>query len=149
MRPAARTWDSAFHKSNEWLNQLAVELGTENADEALPALRGVLHALRDRLPPDEATDLAAQLPLFIKGVYFEGWHPAATPVRARTRQAFLALVAKHAGRDVGEDEAETMARAVFRLLANRVTAGEIEDVRGNLPVEVGRLWPAPLTAGRG
>jgi uncharacterized protein (DUF2267 family) len=35
-----------------------------------------------------------------------------------------------------------MVRAVFRLLAKRVTSGEIRDVRQMLPSEVREMWPA-------
>jgi uncharacterized protein (DUF2267 family) len=31
----------------------------------------VLHALRDRLTVEEASDLAAQLPMLIRGLYYE------------------------------------------------------------------------------
>jgi uncharacterized protein (DUF2267 family) len=109
-------------------------------------LRVVLHALRDRLPPDEAVDLSAQMPLIIKGVYFDGWDPSATPVKARTKAEFLALVntgLQEAARDV---DAERITRAVFKLIAERVSAGEIRDVRGTLPREVAELWPSPAGA---
>lgn len=36
---------------------------------------------------------------------------------------------------------EDVARAVFALLASRVTNGEIEDVKHILPAEVRELWP--------
>jgi uncharacterized protein (DUF2267 family) len=147
MTSASQPWDRALQKSNEWLNELAAELGGPNANGALLALRSVLHAVRDRLPPDEAVNLAAQLPLLIKGVYFDGWHPSKTPVKARTRTAFLGLVARHAGGRMTESEAERLTRAVFRLLASHVTAGEVEDVRGALPAELAEFWPAPAAAG--
>jgi uncharacterized protein (DUF2267 family) len=148
MTPASQPWEAALQKSNEWLNQLVPELDAEGTNGALLALRSVLHAVRDRLPPEEAVDLAAQLPLLIKGVYFDGWHPSRTPVKARTRDAFLGLVVRRAGGRITESEAERMTRAVFRLLASRVTAGEIEDVRGALPAELAEFWPAPAKAGQ-
>jgi uncharacterized protein (DUF2267 family) len=146
MTAATQPWESALQKSNEWLNQLAPELGPGGPNRALLALRSVLHALRDRLPPNEAVDLAAQLPLLIKGVYFDGWHPSATPVKARSKAEFLGLVAKHAGGRMAEDEAERMTRAVFRLLARHVTSGEVEDIRGDLPAELAEFWPAAAAA---
>ena len=34
------------------------------------------------------------------------------------------------------------ARAVFGLLAERITAGGIQDVKGMLPQPIRELWPA-------
>jgi uncharacterized protein (DUF2267 family) len=142
MTSVAHIWDKALSKSNVWLSDLSYELGWENAHLTLVALRAVLHALRDRLPPDEAVDLAAQMPLIIKGLYFDGWNPSATPVKARTREEFLALVKRHLQRGILDADAERVTRAVFKLIAERVSDGEIRDVRGVLPLEVAELWPA-------
>jgi uncharacterized protein (DUF2267 family) len=134
-------WDKTLVKSNEWLKELGAELGWEDAHATLLALRSVLHALRDRLTPTEAADLAAQMPLLIKGVYFDGWRCGAPPVKARTRQDFLALVRKSLIRAMPEADPERVTRAVFKLLVGRISRGEIEDVRGMLPSELVELWP--------
>jgi hypothetical protein len=39
-------------------------------------------------------------------------------------------------------DAEQVVRAVFRVLAERVTAGEVADVKHMLPAAVRELWPA-------
>jgi uncharacterized protein (DUF2267 family) len=49
------------------------QLKWQSKNSAYQALRGTLHALRDRLPKEEAVQLAAQLPLLIKGMYYDGW----------------------------------------------------------------------------
>jgi uncharacterized protein (DUF2267 family) len=139
----ARVWDKALAKSNLWLEQLGAELGWEDPNRVLLALRAVLHALRDRLPADEAIELSAQLPLLIRGLYFEGWDPSATPVRARSREAFFTMV-RAPLRSAGlESWAERMTQAVFRLLTEHVSEGEIHDVRRALPAELADLWPQP------
>ncbi|HEY6948740.1 MAG TPA: DUF2267 domain-containing protein [Gemmatimonadales bacterium] len=104
-------------------------------------MRAVLHAVRDRLPSDEAVELAAQMPLLLKGVYFDGWDPGAPPARARSRHAFLTLVRRHLGGRAREADTEQIIRAVFKLLATHVPRGEIHDVRGALPAELADLWP--------
>ena len=144
MTSLVHLWDKAQSKSSSWISDLSDYLGWADPPLTLRALRAVLHALRDRLPPDEAVQLSAQMPLIIKGVYFEGWDPSATPVRARTREEFLALVRinlQRAARDI-----DPVTRAVFKLLAGRVSEGEIRDVRDVLPVELAELWPRFDTA---
>jgi uncharacterized protein (DUF2267 family) len=143
MTSLAHIWDKALSKSNVWLSELSNELGWANAPLTLLALRAVLHALRDRLPPDEAVELSAQMPLIIRGVYFDGWDPSATPVKARTKAEFLALVRAGLQRASRDLDPERITRAVLKLIAERVSEGEIRDVRGTLPVEIAELWPAP------
>jgi uncharacterized protein (DUF2267 family) len=36
---------------------------------------------------------------------------------------------------------EKAARAVFKVLAHRISQGEIADIRGLLPKELRALWP--------
>ena len=87
-----QTLDHSVQTTNVWLNGIMQELHTMDRQEAWQALRASLHALRDRLPVDEAAHLAAQLPLVIRGVYFEGWRPAGKPDKVRDAQEFLGHV---------------------------------------------------------
>ena len=146
MAGGSHVWERALHKSNAWLQELDGELGWGDPDASLLALRSVLHALRDRLTANEAVQLAAQLPLLIKGVYFDGWRPSATPQRTRTRQEFLDMVRRPLIRGIPEADPEEVTRAVFRLLDDHVSGGEISDVRNELPAEWSDLWP--VRAGR-
>ena len=141
MTSISHMWDPTIAKSNEWLTELGKELGSENANVLLPALRSVLHALRDRLQPDEAAELATQLPLLLKGVYFDGWNPSATPVKARTKGEFLTLVLQSLLAGTSQADAERYTRAVFKLLAAHVSSGEVRDVLGMLPADLKALWP--------
>ena len=146
MTPISRIWDQATAKSNEWLTELGGELGSENANTILRALRSVLHALRDRLQPDEAAELAAQLPLLLKGVYFDGWNPSGTPVKARTKEEFLTLVLQSLLPSTSHADAERFTRAVFKLLAAHLSSGAVRDVQATLPAELKALWPEPVRA---
>lgn len=141
MASTSRVWDRALHRGNAWLQELSGELGWDDRDATLLALRAVLHALRDRLTPNEAVQLAAQLPLFLKGVYFDGWRPSATPVKLRDREAFLDQVRRPLIRGIPEADSEEVTRAVFKLLDDHVSGGEIADIRNMLPAEWGDLWP--------
>ena len=66
------TISHAVQQLQEWLKALCDSGGYSNEAEALAVWRAVLHQLRDRLTPQEAVDLAAQLPLIVRGVYYEG-----------------------------------------------------------------------------
>jgi uncharacterized protein (DUF2267 family) len=53
------------------------------------ALRAVLHTLRDRLIVDEAIDLGAQLPMLVRGFYYENWQSVGKPLKYRHKEEFL------------------------------------------------------------
>jgi uncharacterized protein (DUF2267 family) len=132
--------EASVHTANVWLKELAQELGWDDRERVYHALRSVLHALRNRLTVDEAADLGAQLPLLIRGVYYEGWDPSSTPVKERHKEAFL----KHVTADFRDDAGvypEAIAWAVFKLLERHVSSGEIKDVLHVLPREIRSLWP--------
>ncbi|MGE0823791.1 MAG: DUF2267 domain-containing protein [Candidatus Binatia bacterium] len=134
-------FDATLQKTHLWLNDIMDELACEgDRHGAYIALRAVLHALRDHLTIEEATDLGAQLPMLIRGLYYEGWRPTGKPVKERQKEAFLAHI-RHAFTDNETINVENVARAVFRVLARHVTAGEIADVKHQLPAALRALWP--------
>jgi uncharacterized protein (DUF2267 family) len=133
-------FDTTLQKTNAWLNELMEDLAWDNRHWAYLALRTGLHALRDHLTIEEATDLGAQLPMLIRGLYYEGWTLTGKPVKERRKEDFLKHV-RDAFRNDERINPEHVMRAVFRLLSNRVSAGEISDVRHLLPAAVRHLWP--------
>jgi uncharacterized protein (DUF2267 family) len=135
-------FDSTLQKTNMWLNDIMQELGWEGERQrAYLALRSVLHALRDRLTVEEALDLGAQLPMLVRGFYYEGWKIAGKPLKERHRADFLAHLT-HAFRNDDRMDPETIARAVFTIIARHASAGEIEDIKRILPAELRALWTA-------
>ena len=126
-------------KTNRWLNELADELNWDEPDMTFKALRAVLQQLRDRLPVNESAQLASQLPMLIRGAYYENWDPVEgrASVDAET---FVNRVATAFPNDLTIDPREVTV-AVFRVLASHVTPGEIEDVRACLPNDFQELWP--------
>jgi uncharacterized protein (DUF2267 family) len=87
---AIRAFESTLEKSNKWIRQLMEELDWDDPQRTYHGLRAVLHALRDRLPLGEVGDLSSQLPMLIRGVFFENWRPNHTPVRDDTPEQFYA-----------------------------------------------------------
>jgi uncharacterized protein (DUF2267 family) len=135
-------FDTTLHKTHTWLKEVMEELGTEDRHRAYMALRAVLHALRDRLTVEEVAQLSAQLPMLVRGFFYEGWDPTGKPLKERHLEAFLAHVAQELKTPSGPAvDPEKAARAVFKVLAHRISQGEIADIRGLLPKELRALWP--------
>lgn len=123
----------------EWLNQINAELGWEEHARSYLLMRATLHALRDWLSVDEAADLSAQLPLLIRGIYFDGWNPSDGPARPRGKADFLGRVAETFDKYPLEDP-EAAVRAVFTVLRNHVSEGEIAQVVHALRGPLRNLW---------
>ncbi len=134
-----KVFRTTLQHTEEWLEELMRELGTSDPHLAQRALRATLHVLRDRLTPQEAIDLAAQLPMLVRGLYFEGWVPRITPIK-RSRQQFLEKVRELVDQSDPDADAEPAVRAVFRVLAKHVSAGEMGDVKQVLPHSFGSLF---------
>ncbi len=136
-----KSFDTTLHKTNLWLDEIAEQLGRgEDRQVAYDALRATLHALRDRLPVKEAADLAAQLPMLVRGIYYEGWSPTGKPVKDRKREEFLAHVVREL-RGHPELDPEAVVKSVLRVVENHVAGGELQDVKANLPSDIRQLWP--------
>jgi uncharacterized protein (DUF2267 family) len=132
--------EKAVQSANLWLAELNGIMGWEDSKRSWRLLRATLHALRDWLQVNEAVDLGAQLPILIRGTYYEGWRPAHVPVKPRHYADFRARIDKAFETDPPDDVADCI-RGVFRLLARHVTEGEIKDVRRALPEDIRPLWP--------
>jgi uncharacterized protein (DUF2267 family) len=133
-------FDRTIEKTNAWISDLMAELGWEEPERSYHALRAVLHALRDRLPVQEAADLSSQLPMLVRGIYYEGWSPSGKPIKERKKEEFLAHIADAFRGDLRVN-AEHVARSVFKVIASHVTSGEVEDVKLCLPPQIRALWP--------
>jgi len=101
-----------------------------------------VRALRDRLPLEEASHLGAQLPLLIRGVYYDQWQPEVQPTRERHQEEFLARVADELT-DVRPVNVKDAVQAVFKVLARHIAEGQARKVAGALPAEIRALWPSP------
>lgn len=127
-------------KTDEWLRDIMAELHWDDPAHAYIALRATLHVLRDRLTVAEAAQFAAQLPMLVRGFYYEGWKPRDKPKRMRHADEFLAEVDAQLRADLPGDT-RRIVRAVLHVLENRLSEGEITDVMQLLPKELRELWP--------
>jgi uncharacterized protein (DUF2267 family) len=130
-------FDKTLQTTNTWLKEIGEDIGPDR-QRCYHALRAVLFALRDRLNPDEAAHLASQLPMLVRGIFYDGYRPAGKPERVRSREEFLAKVSAELQqmRPLGADEA---VGAVFKVLQRHVTQGELAKVMHTLPEDIRAL----------
>jgi uncharacterized protein (DUF2267 family) len=133
------TFDTTIQETNHWLRIVMAELETDNRRMAYTALRASLHALRDRIGPEAAVHLGAQLPTLLRGVYYEGWRLSGMPTRERHADQFLDHVANLLPRnsDLNPEEA---VHAVFVALTECIDTGEVAKLLKMLPREIKSVW---------
>lgn len=104
--------------------------------DALTATRATLETLAERIPQGEATDLASQLPKEI-GMFLQ---QDVDKTERFDSDTFIERVAKRANIDV--PAATFQVRAVFDVMADATSEGQLEDVRQALPEDYQRLFKA-------
>lgn len=126
---------STVQQTQEWLHALTDSQAIINDAQAYTALRAVLHRLRDRMTPEEAAQLGAQLPTLVRGLYYEGWKPARTPTRERSREEFLESLRAELSAHPEIDARQALLR-VWSLLRAELGGGELDEVLHMMPGEV-------------
>jgi uncharacterized protein (DUF2267 family) len=137
--------DHTVHVTHAWINELDRLLRWNNKHRSFRLLRTTLQALRDWLPTHEIANFAAQLPELLRGVFYEGWRPAATPVRHRSKANFVERVDRAFQKDPFGYTEEAVA-VVFAFLGGKISEGEIEGIRHELPADLRRPWAPPSEA---
>lgn len=113
----------------------------------------MLWALRDRLTVEEAFDLSANLPMLMRGIYWEGYNPTGKPESYRSGEEFLKRV-EDTRQGAAVMNPEGAARAVLGVVAQRVPDGQVQDMLMMVPDGVRALFPkdcepvSPARAGR-
>jgi uncharacterized protein (DUF2267 family) len=82
----------SLQMTHRWINELDAALGWHNKARSYRLLRTVLQSLRDCLPLGEAGDFAAQLPVVLRGVFYEQWRPASSDKSRWTYDRLLGRV---------------------------------------------------------
>lgn len=133
------TFDKTLQLTHVWLDGIMARLGPDR-QVAWRVLGAVLHVLRDRLEPDLSAHLAAQLPLLVRGLYYDQYQPSRVPSQVDLAEDFTQQVAAtlHDIRPVDPEEA---SKAVFAVLSQHLSDGLIDKVRHALPKSIAALWP--------
>jgi uncharacterized protein (DUF2267 family) len=135
-------FDKSIQTTNIWLNEIMEDMGPDR-QIAWHLLGAVLRTMRDRLPPDLAAHLGAQLPLVVRGAYYDQYQPAAGPDRSRSLNDFLGKIADELRftRPVNTRDA---LQVVCSVLARHLDQGQIEKVWEALPDDIRRVATAKL-----
>ena len=131
-------FDKTLQTTNIWLNEISDEIGPDR-QIAWKVLSTVLHKLRDRLPIELSAQLGSQLPLLIRGVYYDQFEPAKQPTDCNTTEEFAAEVAEWLS-DIRPVDPDLAVAAVFGGLSRHLSEGQIAKVRNALPKGLRSSW---------
>lgn len=131
-------FETSVAKADQWVAEVAETMGIVDRQEAYRTLRAVLHALRDQLTVHENKDLSAQMPMVIRGLFFEGWNPAKAEHVRDAGQFEEAVMAHHGARP--QRAPREMIAGVARVLSARISEGEFRQVLHSLAEPVRELF---------
>ncbi|HZZ35807.1 MAG TPA: DUF2267 domain-containing protein [Caulobacteraceae bacterium] len=131
-------FDKTLQTTNIWLGDIMKTIGPDR-HAAWKVLSVVLHKLRDRLPVEVAAHLSAELPLLIRGVYYDQYEPARQPSGCRNIDEFIHEVREWLT-DARPMNAKEAIAAVFATLSRHISEGQIVKVQGALPESIRRFW---------
>jgi uncharacterized protein (DUF2267 family) len=135
------TFDTTVEKTNHILHDIEHAYGwpKDRRNQSYAALRATLHALRDRLTVDVTAQLAAQLPVLVRGIYYDGWDPGAVPVKM-SREDFLARVRRDFPYTI-EGDIPGLVDTVLQILRRHISQGEWDDMKSTLPKDLATALP--------
>lgn len=126
--------EKSFHKTLDWLYDIEDACGWDDGDQrkALGALRAVLHQLRDLLPIENAAHFSAQLPLLIRGLFFECWVPGREPSRIRHKEDFLDAIYQSI-QIYNEPDVEKITKNILCVIFQKIDPLEKEKIIKTIP----------------
>ncbi|TPN12190.1 DUF2267 domain-containing protein [Mesorhizobium sp. B2-1-3] len=136
-------FDKTTQTTNVWLDEIMADHG-QDRQFAWHLLGVVLRTVRDRLPVDMASHLGAQLPLLVRGTYYEQFEPSRLPQKSRSLEEFLGPV-EQGMNDRRPVDPKAAVQSVFKVLFHHIDPGQIRKVRASLPEDVRQLCPDPDT----
>ena len=133
-------FDKTLQATHIWLDEIMQRIGPDR-QAAWKALGAVLHKLRDLLPVEAAAHLGAQLPLLVRGLYYDQFRPGQQPSRCRTREEFVAEVAEWL-QDARPVDPVDAIEAVFGVLSRHLDPGQVAKIEAIVPEPIFRMWTA-------
>src|SRR5919204_3391142 len=129
--------ESSTQKTHEWIASIAQAAHLEKRD-AYKSLRAVLLTLRDRLPLNDAVHLGAQLPIFLRGLFYEGWEPSKVPIKMSLEEFLKSVQEKIVA--PGIIDPVRITQSVFAVTLSHVGAAEMGKIKRIFPKDMQSLW---------
>jgi uncharacterized protein (DUF2267 family) len=139
--------ESTIQSTMEWIHAMGVALGQQHPPLAFRCLRAGLHAIRDRLPQSEVAALGAQLPMLVRGAYYEGWSPNHPERRAKT----IDDLAEHVRTELQGGMAappHDVVHATIKVLHDHVDRHEVAKIWALMPEPIREAWKLPEQVSR-
>jgi uncharacterized protein (DUF2267 family) len=130
-------FDKTLQTTHIWLDQITARIGPDR-QLAWKVLSIVLRQLRDRLPVELAAHLSAELPILVRGVYYDQYKPSNQP-SDHDLDEFVQDVGKWLS-DVRPVDPREAIQAVFGVLSSHVPKGQIRKVQDALPEKLRAFW---------
>ncbi|MGQ3888579.1 DUF2267 domain-containing protein [Legionella sp. CNM-1927-20] len=126
--------ESSVNTTYKWLDEFKEFGHFRDESQCYSILRIVLHSLRDRLPPDLAAHLAAQFPMILKGVYYDGWDPSKPISRAETLEEFIEPISREMG-NLNVDIRQAV-QDCMKFIYSKLDGNIAEKVMNALPIKL-------------
>ena len=133
-------FDKTLETTNIWLDEIMNDIGPDR-QVAWKVLSVVLHKTRDRLPFELAVHLGAELPLLIRGIYYDQFEPGKQPTHCRNLEDFTNEIGAWL-RDTRRISPSLAVQAVWATLSRHVPPSEIREVQDALPHDLREFWHA-------
>ncbi|MEI9421145.1 DUF2267 domain-containing protein [Mesorhizobium sp. Cs1299R1N1] len=136
-------FDKTLQTTHVWLRELSHKdaIGPDK-QLAWHALGAVLRAVRDQIPVELAAHLGAELPLLVRGTYYDQFRPEVMPKRERSREVFLRRISDELSMSSPTDVVDA-TQAVLAVLSHYLNPDQIRKVRDAMPADVRTIWPDP------
>ncbi|RJQ30674.1 DUF2267 domain-containing protein [Candidatus Parcubacteria bacterium] len=128
-------FDTTLQKTNEILKDIEDYFGWKDRNKAYLALRVVLHTLRDRLPVEAAAAFGAQLPMLVKGFYYDGWKPSAAPLKM-SKAEFIGEIERQIDPLSFEQKTENIVKGILEVIEKHIEPAEIKKIKNLLPKDI-------------
>lgn len=139
-------FEKQANKGKEFLKDLTHELGlVDNEEKAGRIFKSVLFTLRDHMPNEASMELMTRLPVYLRGVYSDGWKMKkshADPEKIVSLNEFVfEVMKKNTTNDfIDENRAVEHIKDIFRTLERHMSEEDKLEIESILPSGVDQLW---------